>query len=141
MTPVETLQTTLAGEHAAVYVYGVVGARLSASAEPALWNKVQAAYSRHRGRRDQLAAMVRETGDDPVAADVSYVLPNPATTTAQLVRVARGLEQRSAVVYAEMVSRTTGVQRQWAIDALEDAAVRGLGFGAGPEVFPGIAEL
>ncbi len=141
MSPLEALQTTLAGEHAAVYVYGVVGGRVSVSAEPELWNKVRAAYTVHRGRRDQLTTMVRAADGDPVAAEVSYVLPNPATTPPQLVRVARELEARSATVYAEMVGSTAGAHRQWAIDALEDAAVRVLGFGAAPAVFPGIDEL
>ena len=37
MTPLDALQTTLAAEHAAVYVYGVLGARTSPAAEPSLF--------------------------------------------------------------------------------------------------------
>lgn len=141
MTPGEALQLALAGEHAAVYLYGVVGGRVSVSTHPALWQRVRDAYHLHRARRDQLVAMVRTTGAEPVAAEVSYRLPNPATNPAQLERVALEVEQRCAAVYADMVGSTAGANRQWALDALEDAAVRLLGFGGEPEPFPGLDEL
>jgi hypothetical protein len=139
--PLEALQATLAGEHAAVYVYGVVGGRVSQSGQPVLWGRVRSAYTTHRGRRDQLVAMVRAVDAEPVAAETSYDLPNPARTPAQLTRASLEVERRCSAVYADMVGSTWGANRQWAIDALEDAAVRLLGFGGDPEVFPGITEL
>jgi len=141
MKPVEAMQRALAGEHAAVYLYGVVGGRVSVSTHPSLWNAVRAAYTTHRGRRDQLIAMVRAAGEQPVAAEVSYELPNPARTPAQLTRTSREVEQRCTALYADMVGSTAGANRQWALEAISDAAVRQLGFGADPEPFPGIAEL
>ena len=36
-TEVDALQTTLAAEHAAVYVYGLLGSRTSQTAEPELY--------------------------------------------------------------------------------------------------------
>jgi hypothetical protein len=141
MTPREALQRALAGEHAAVYLYGVVGGRVSVSTHAELWQRVRDAYNLHRGRRDQLVSMVRTAGAEPVAAEVSYELPNPAMTPAQLERVALEVEQRCAAVYADTVGSTAGANRQWALDALEDAAVRLLGFGGEPEPFPGLGEL
>lgn len=141
MTPREALQRALAGEHAAVYVYGVVGARLSASAQAELWQRVRDAYTLHRGRRDQLVSMVRTAGAEPVAAEVSYELPTPARTAAQLRQAALETERRCAAVYADLVGSTAGATRQWALDALGDASVRLLGFGGEPEPFPGLAEL
>lgn len=141
MTPDEALQTTLAAEHATVYVYGVVGGRVSSSTEPELWRQVRTCYTLHRGRRDQLVAMVRATGAEPVPAEVGYELPSPAMTAAELRRAARVTEERCAAVYADMVGSTARAARQWALDALEDAAVRSLGFGAAAEPFPGVAEL
>ena len=44
MTPLQALQRTLAGEHAAVYVYGVLGGRVSESAEPDLSSRLTSAY-------------------------------------------------------------------------------------------------
>ncbi|MGZ4460778.1 MAG: ferritin-like domain-containing protein [Nocardioides sp.] len=141
MTPLQAIQATLVGEHAAVYVYGVVGGRVSSSADPALAAKVAQAYTTHRGRRDQLTAMVRAAGADPVAADVSYRLPNPATTVRQLEAVALHVERQCTEVYAQMVGNTSRANRQWAIEALTDAAVRQLGFGGSPQPFPGLPEL
>ncbi len=141
MKPVEALQRTLAGEHAAVYVYGVVGARVSASEQPDLWQRARYAYTLHRDRRDHLLAMVKAAGAEPVAAAVSYALPNEARTPAQLEGVALETEQRCAAVYADMVGSTSGANRQWALEALEDAAVRLLGFGGRAEPFPGVGEL
>lgn len=141
MTPVEAMQRTLAAEHAAVYVLGLVGARVSAAAQPALAQQVAAAYTTHRGRRDQLVAMLRQEGADPVAAEVSYDPATPATTVEQLRSAARVVEERSAAAYADMVAGTSRANRQWSLDALEDAAVRALAFGARPEPFPGLGEM
>ncbi len=141
MTPVEALQTALAGEHAAVYVLGVVGGRLSASAQPGLAGLVEQAYVTHRGRRDQLVSMVRAAGAQPVAGDVSYRLPNPCRTVAQLRDAALATEHGCCQVYAAMVGATSRANRQWAIDALADSAVRELGFGGRAESFPGAPEL
>ncbi len=141
MKPLDAIQASLAGEHAAVYVYGVVGGRVSLSTEPELWNKVRAAYTTHRGRRDQLIAMVRAADAEPVSAEISYDLPNAAETPAQLKQASLDLEQRCTAVYADMVGSTSGANRQWALEAINDAAVRQLGFGGRPEAFPGISEL
>jgi hypothetical protein len=139
MTPLAALQTTLAGEHAAVYVYGVLGGRVSASAHRALAVKLTQAYTTHRGRRDQLVSMVELAGGRPVAAEVSYQLPNAARTSAELTAAALVLERRCTQVYAQMVGNTSRANRQWAIEALDDAAVRQLGFGGRTRAFPGVA--
>jgi hypothetical protein len=139
--PLEAIQAALAGEHAAVYVYGVLGGRTSLTTEPDLANKVRAAYDIHRGRRDQLTAMVRAAKATPVASEVSYDLPNAARTPPQLTEAALELEQRCTAVYADMVGSTSGANRQWALEAINDAAVRQLGFGGQAQTFPGISEL
>ena len=141
MTPLQALQQTLAGEHAAIYVYGVAGGRVSDSAQPALAALLAEGYTAHRGRRDQLESMVRAAGGDPVAAAVSYQLPTPCRTPAQLREAALVTEQRCAEIYASMVGSTSQAHRQWAIDTLTDAAVRALRCGGEPEPFPGVAEL
>jgi hypothetical protein len=141
VSPVQSLQTTLAAEHAAVYAYGVIGGRVSASGEPTLSTQVEHAYVTHRGRRDQLTSMVRTAGGDPVASQVSYQLPTPCQTPQQLREAAQIVEQRCCDVYASMVGGTSRANRQWAIDALGDSAVRVLGFGGRPEAFPGAPEL
>lgn len=141
MTPLEALQQTLAGEHAAVYVYGVLGGRVSSSAQPTLAGRLTSAYTTHRGRRDRLTAMVRAAGGDPVASQLSYRLPNPGLTAAQLAAAALVTERRCAAVYAAAVGSTSRAARGWALEALTDAAVRELSFGGEPAAFPGAPEL
>ncbi|MGH3510250.1 MAG: ferritin-like domain-containing protein [Nocardioidaceae bacterium] len=141
MTAGPALQRVLAGEHAAIYVYGVIGGRLSFASHAALANRVSAAYTTHRARRDRLEAMIRAAGRTPVAAEVSYQLPNPCRTTAQLTAAARVVEDRCAAGYADLVAATTGGQRAWAVGALTDAAVRELGVGGTPTAYPGAPDL
>jgi hypothetical protein len=135
------MQRALAGEHAAVYVYGVLGGRVSDSRSPALADQLAAAYAVHRGRRDQLTGLVRRAGADPVAADLSYQVPNAATTEAQLREAARTVEQRCAAVYADMVGSTSRADRAYAVRALTDTALRELTFGGRPTPYPGVPEL
>ena len=47
MSVLDALQVTLGDEHAALYTYGVLGARTSQSATPALYDALTAAYRRH----------------------------------------------------------------------------------------------
>ena len=44
-------------------------------------------------------------------------------------------------MYADLVANTYGDQRQWAIVALTDTAIRELGLRGSPETFPGMPEL
>lgn len=141
MTPLEALQAALAGEHAAVYVYGVLGGRVSMSEQPTLALALGTAYATHRQRRDELTARVSARGAEPVAAEVSYRLPNPASTTHQLTSAALETERRCAAVYADTVGSTSRGDRRWAVEALTDTAVRELSFGGSPESFPGVPEL
>lgn len=140
----DVLQAALAAEHAALHVYGVLGGRLSAyddASATATLALVTAAYALHRGRRDQLRTMVRGLAGDPVAAEVGYTLRTPALTQEQIREEARLVESACADVFARAVAGTVEDARQWASDALTDAAVRGLGFGAAPEAYPGLPEL
>ena len=137
----DALQTTLTGEHAAVWVYGVLGGQTSKSADPKLYDDVSAAYSIHRGRRDQLIRTITDHGAEPVASEVGYELPNDASTPARVTAAARVTELRCEATYADLVARTTGAQRGWAIRALTDAAVRQLRFRGSHETFPGAGEL
>lgn len=141
MTDIEALQRTLAGEHAAVYVYGVLGGRSSRVPDPRLIEALTDAYTVHRSRRDDLMGLLRDRGIEPVAAAVSYVVPGPAVSPRQLRSAALALERRCAAVYADMVLAAAPSDRRWAVSAVVDSAVRGLDFGGGPEAFPGLAEL
>ena len=140
MTALQALQATLAAEHAAVYVYGVLGGQVSRAGQPEQYRAVSDAYTTHRGRRDLLTRTIADLGAHPVAAAAAYDVPAPLGGPAGLARVARDLEDGCAATYAQLVASTAGTQRRWAISALNDAAVRVLAFRGTPETFPGADE-
>ena len=140
MTTLDALQVALAGEHAALYEYGVLGAQTSVSDTPELFKAVTDAYETHRARRDHLTDLVVDEGGTPVASEPAYEIPGHLGTPAAVSSAALDLERRSASTYAWLVANTVRDQRRWAIEALTDAAVRELGFRGSPEIFPGARE-
>jgi hypothetical protein len=140
MTYVDALHTTLAAEHAAVFVYGALGAQTSQSAEPTLYADLATAYTEHRARRDQLVRMVLDEGAEPVAAEPAYELPADLSTPDLVMRTALRLEQSCAENYAYLVANSPQERRRWAVNALVMTAVRELAFRGTPEIFPGSDE-
>jgi hypothetical protein len=137
MSEADVLQTALAGEHAAVYVYGALGAQTSQSTQPALFAAVRSAYDVHLARRDRIVADLGTLDAEPVPAEPAYQLPADLSTPGAVTARARELEAACAATYGFVVGGTTGLRRRWAVEALTDAAVRGLGFGATPQDLPG----
>jgi hypothetical protein len=136
--PTDALQTALAAEHAAVFVYGALGGQTSQSATPTLYADVTDAYVTHRGRRDRLIALIEDAGREPVAAEPGYDLPADLSTPTAIADRALRLERACAATYAFVVASTTDDIRKWAIDALLDTAVRELAFGGRPQRLPGL---
>lgn len=141
MTTLDALQATLAGEHAALYLYGALGGRTSQTATPALYAALRQGYDVHRAQRDQLTLVTRDLGAEPVAAAVAYDLPEPLASTGDVQREALALERRCAAAYSSLVAQSVGDQRRWAVTALSSSAVRQLAVGGEAEAFPGITEL
>ncbi|HEY1134415.1 MAG TPA: ferritin-like domain-containing protein [Nocardioides sp.] len=133
----EALQTTLAAEHAAVWLYGLLGGRTSASGEPELHAALTSAYVAHRARRDTLTGLLLDDGADPVAAAASYTAPVPLESADDVRVAAADAETAAAATYAFLVASTEDERRRTAIGALRDAAVRALGFGSAPSDLPG----
>lgn len=137
MTPLEAQQAALAGEHAAIYLFGVFGAQASQSRQPVLYARLLDAFRVHRKRRDQLTVAISATGAHPVAAEVSYDLPASMANPAELNDAALQVERRIARTYGQLIESTAGAERRWALVALDDSAVRQLEFRGTPEMFPG----
>ncbi|MGC5564559.1 ferritin-like domain-containing protein [Streptomyces sp. FR-108] len=129
-------QAALAAEHAAVYGYGVVGARISEARR----TEARAAYDAHRARRDELARAVRELGGKPRPAAAAYALPFSVPDAESALRLAAELEDRVAGVYSDLVRAAGGDRRQAAAQALRDAAVRAVRWRGESVAFPGLAE-
>jgi len=137
-TEVDALQTTLAAEHAAVWVYGLLGARTSQSGEAGLYAALRAAYDAHRERRDELTGDLASLDVSPVGSAPAYTPPPGLDTAAGRAAAALSAERACAETYAVLVGSTTGERRTRAAAMLSDAAVRELAFGGGPEPFPGL---
>lgn len=117
---VSSLQDALAAEHAAVFGYGVVGARLADGDRDA----AEGAEIAHRGRRDATAALLSGRGEDPVAAEPAYQLPFPVTDRNAAVKLALQLEDRVAAAWRAALPATKGDVRRTALAALTDCALR-----------------
>jgi hypothetical protein len=138
---VEALQATLADEHAALYTYGVLGARTSQAAAPALYDALAAGHRRHRSRRDQLRSMVVDAGGQPVAAAVAYKLEGALLRGPQVQRAALDLEVASVEVLTALVARSSGDVRSWALTEATWSAAWQLELGGSALTWPGAPEL
>jgi len=140
MTTLDALQAALAAEHAAVFVYGALGARTSESATPVLFAQIVSGYDAHRVARDQLDARISALGATPGAAAASYELP-PGGAPPAVARAARAVEDSCQASYASVVAAATGADRRWAIAGLTSSAERSVALGGAPAPFPGAPDL
>jgi hypothetical protein len=133
-TEVAALQAVLAGEHAALYGYGVVGARLRGRRRA----EATEAYADHRARRDEVHALLVERGAEPVPAAAGYRLPAPVDDPGDAVVLAAGIEERLVVLWLDAVADLRGELRERAARAVQDTAVRAAGWRGTGEPFPGL---
>lgn len=141
MSAVDALQSTLADEHAALYTYGVLGARTSQSSSPMLYAALTAAYRQHRARRDQLRVMIVEAGGVPIVAEPAYELEGRLLQPVGIANAALALEQDSSATLVALVAQTAGSVREWALTEAIWSSTWQLEFGGVPETWPGASEL
>lgn len=141
MSVLDALQETLAAEHAALYTFGVLGARTSQASTPELYDVLTAGYRRHRARRDRLRLLVAEAGGEPVAAAAAYELDSRPLRPAQLQATALQLEATGVATMLALVARSTGTVREWALTEATWSASWQLELGGEPQAWPGAPEL
>jgi len=113
------LATLLAAEHAAVYGYGVLGARLDEVSRAA----ARAAVVSHRSRRDQLVALLRSLGVVPDAPPPAYDVD--ARTPELALALAARLEDGLSVRWRDLVVGTDDRSlRELGVAGLQETAVR-----------------
>jgi hypothetical protein len=134
---VAALQAALAGEHAAVYAYSVIGGRLAGDSPQA--GRAIDAYRAHRGLRDGLAGALQARGKSPVPTEPGYALPRPVEDAASAAYVARLVEDRCSVLHAALVATASGEERRLGVEALVGCATRGVLWQAEPTAFPGVS--
>ncbi|MGW2254491.1 ferritin-like domain-containing protein [Kitasatospora sp. NPDC001660] len=137
LTPeaVTALQGALNAEHAAVYGYGVVGAKLPEDQQRA---DARTAYAAHQARRDAWQRLLTGAGATPGAAAAGYQLPFPVTDAPSATRLAAHIETRLTTIYADLVAAVPSQHRTTAADALRETALRARHWGAPQTPFPGI---
>jgi hypothetical protein len=134
---VAALQTALAGIHAAVWGYGVVGPHLDDDAA----DLGRETYTTYLELRERLTGLLRARSTVPVAADPAYALPFAVTDAASARRLAIHLEDGCAGVFADLVAAAAAKDvRALAARLVRDCAERRVRWGARPVAFPGLPE-
>jgi hypothetical protein len=134
--PAAALQAALAAEHAAVYAYGVAGARLRDEAQ----TSARTLWDAHRARRDRLADMIIERRADPVAAAAAYRLPVQVTSTRTAGLLMAAMEDRLAATYLGLVGVDDPRLRKLGAQWMQEAVTRACRWRGSPprSAFPGL---
>jgi hypothetical protein len=135
MSAVDALQAALAGEHACIYGYGVVGGNLP----DAQVDMAREALELHRARRAPLSEQIRMRNAEPVAALAAYELPFPVDDADSARDLAAMLEQRLAMIYGGVVALSNlGGVRRLATTALAESAQLAAQWSGDITALPGI---
>lgn len=137
MTYLDALQDALAAEHAALFVVGYLGAQTSASAQPELFADLTSSYSAHRALRDDLVARVREADAEPAPAGAAYDLEDVGGDPTRIRQRALELELSCTAAYGYLVASSPSQNREPAVRALIETALREVTFGGKPRALPG----
>jgi len=127
------LSSLLTGEHAAVFAYGLVTARLAPPRQAA----ARLLWTAHRIRRNALAERLVAAGLTPPEAAPAYDLGSPPVTPAQVVALAARVEDGLASVALVIVTTTTGPTRAEGAGELVAAARRAASWRGTPTPLPG----
>jgi hypothetical protein len=130
------LVAALEGEQAALYAYGLVGARGGTSAR----TPAAAALQAHALQRDLLAARVSAAGGRPPAGEPAYALPFEVSSPTTARALAAHVETALAARYADLVGAAAPGRRREAAGWLTRAAEAARGWGAARTPFPGLPE-
>ncbi|WBB89172.1 ferritin-like domain-containing protein [Verrucosispora sp. WMMC514] len=116
----EALADALTAEYAAIWAYGPVGVRLSGAERKA----AAEAEAAHRARRDALVVQLSTDGGSVPPDRPGYALPFPVTDRASALRLAVQVEERTAAFWRAALPVSTGADRDRALAALVEYAVR-----------------
>lgn len=119
MSEVTRLQALLAAEHAAIYGYGVLGARL----DDLLRSRAQQADDAHRTCRDTLTRLLRTRGADAPVTQAAYDVA--VATQPDALALAVRLEEGLGVRWRDLVGGTDdAILRRLGVAGLTGTAVR-----------------
>jgi len=128
----QALQTWLALEHEAVWLYGQIGARVRD-----LSGAARGSYDAHRTERDHLLATLNDAGATPVGPQLTY--GDDLVNSAKQARTAAAdLEDRICAVCVTIVGLAGTTGRTRAVAGLRAAALAAVDWDADPQPFPGL---
>lgn len=145
VTAVSALQEALKAEHAAVYGYGVLGARLRGTAQ----ETARTIWDDHRAQRDDLISRLASLKVRAVAASPVYRLPVRPTSGRTAAQLAAALERDVVTAYAGLSGAPDPALRTMAAREMQQAMTRsvrwqamsGTGRVTGPSsAFPGLPD-
>lgn len=115
---VESVQTALGTEHAALWTYGMVSAFLNDQA-------VAEGANLHRARRDTTERWLRDHGATPNPPAAAYLPPSPVSDGPSALAALVAVEQDTCAAWRGVLERTDdSALRTSALEALTTAAVR-----------------
>lgn len=130
MTSLDTaLTAALAGEHAAIYAYGVLGPHLT-GATLALAQQTELT---HRNQRDALL----EALQSPPAAEAFYQTPFPVNSAASAIALAVYVEEHCAALWRDVVVAADPTTRPSQLTTFTAAELRAMAFRQAGGSFPG----
>jgi hypothetical protein len=132
MSRLEDLQAWLALEHEAVWLYGLIGARVGRLATPA-----RTSYDAHRVARDRLRTLVDDAGGQPIGPALSYG-DDRIDSVKDARAAASSVEERIAAACVALFGTVGSDGRRFAMSGLRRAALAALDWGAPVRAFPGL---
>lgn len=136
MTHDEALQAVVAGEHAAVYAYGVVGGRVRTETDR---RAARAGWETHRSRRDAATALLVEAQAPVPPPAPAYDLGGQVSSPGQARELAARVELATCGPYADLVGASEPARRHLAASWLASSAAASVAWGGEPTSFPGLA--
>ena len=128
------LQSALSAENAAVYGYGLAGARLTGSQ----FTVAQEYWSGHRSARATLTTMITQLGSAPPPAAAAYRPPFPVNSAGAAVSLAAMLEDGVLTAYLGLVAVDDPSMRAFGAQRMQTAAIRAAYWRGTTVPFPGL---
>lgn len=117
---IDALQTALAAEHAALWMYGLV-----AAFDPEMSDTVAAAITSHQTTRDTAADLIVTGGAIPVGPEPAYTAPESATDKKSAEHLAQVIEADCAAAWRAVTGFTDDATlRGTALAVLTECAMR-----------------
>ena len=136
--PNDALQSVLAGEYACGYAYGLIGAQLGGAPR----EHARRDLADHSASRDTLRRLLLSRGVDPAPAAAAYNPPFAVNTPATALRLAALVEDRLALVWADLVASASSAGdaelTTLAVAGVAASAVRSSSWSGEAQAFPGL---